>query len=76
MSAIEQYKGLVDVESEGIRFLDAEEAREIVDRHARKYFDMSAEEFVHAWRDGELDDHPNQSEVTFVAMMLPLISDE
>ena len=54
-----------------VRFVDHIEGYKILDRQARRYFDMSGEEFMHAWNSGELDDYPDQSRVTFVAMLIP-----
>jgi hypothetical protein len=47
-----------------------ERGREILDNAARKYLDMSGDEFSRRWAAGEFeqDDRP---EVTHVAMLLP-----
>ena len=52
----------------------AEEWREIVDRAARYYFNMSGEEFERAWKAGEIDpnDPETHSKVMRVAMLLPI----
>jgi hypothetical protein len=42
-----------------------------VDREARRYLHMSAEEFIRAWEAGEFDDDPDRPDVMYVAMLLP-----
>lgn len=54
-----------------VRFVDHIEGYKILDRQARRYFDMSGEEFIRAWNSGELDDRPDQSRVTLVALLIP-----
>ena len=49
----------------------AEEGRAILDRAARRYLNMSAEEFIEAWNAGKFDDNPDRPEVMRVAMLLP-----
>lgn len=51
--------------------VSAEEGREIVDRAARRYLNMSGEEFVAAWDGGAFDSDPDRPEVMRVAMLLP-----
>lgn len=53
-----------------IRFVDHIEGYKILDRQARRCFDMSGEDFIRAWNSGELDDHPDQSKVDYVAMLI------
>ena len=57
---------------EGVHFLTYQEGWEVLDRQARRYLDMSGEEFVEAWRAGKFDDNPDRPEVMRVAMLLPL----
>ena len=51
----------------------AEEWREIVDRAARYYLNMSGDEFERAWKAGEIDpnDPERHSRVMAVLMLLP-----
>jgi hypothetical protein len=54
-----------------IRELTSEEWMAFVDREARRYLHMSAEEFIRAWEAGEFDDDPDRPDVMYVAMLLP-----
>lgn len=62
-----------------IRDLTPEEGRELFDRAARYYLDMSGEEFIRKWDAGEFDDPDDRSknppEVMDVAMLLPFARD-
>jgi hypothetical protein len=51
--------------------MSAEEARELLDRQARRHLGMSGEEFVAAWFAGHFADDPDRPEVMRVAMLLP-----
>lgn len=53
-----------------VRELDAQEGRELLDRQARRYLDMSGEKFAQAWHSGELDPD-RDAHVARVAMLLP-----
>lgn len=53
-----------------IKELTAEEGRELFDRAARRYLNMSGDEFIRAWDAGEFDD-PEQPDVIRVAMLIP-----
>ena len=54
-----------------IKEVSAEEGHAILDRAARRYLNMSAEEFIAAWNAGQFDDNPDRPEVMRVAMLLP-----
>lgn len=62
-----------------IRDLTPEEGRELFDRAARYYLNMSGEEFISKWDAGEFDDPDdrtkNPPEVMEVAMLLPFARD-
>jgi len=53
-----------------VREQDPSEGRALLDRQARRYLDMSGEEFTHAWEAGEFVDRED-SAVVRVAMLLP-----
>ena len=55
-----------------IRELTHEEGLALLDREARRYLQMTAEEFIRAWEAGEFDDDPDRPDVMYVAMLLPL----
>ena len=57
---------------QGAHELDREEARAFLDAQARRYLDMSGDEFQRAWEAGEFDDDPDRPEVMRVAMLLPI----
>ena|SRR6266853_326585 len=53
--------------------LTEEEAAALFDREARRYLGMSGQEFITAWESGKFDENPDQSDVMYVAMLLPLV---
>ena len=53
--------------------LTDEQASALFDREARRYLGMSAEAFLAAWDAGQFDADPDQSDVMYVAMLLPLV---
>jgi hypothetical protein len=53
--------------------LTDEEAYALFDREARRYLGMSGQEFIVAWESGKFDENPDQSDVMYVAMLLPLV---
>lgn len=55
-----------------IHEFSAQEGREIFDRAARFYLDMSGEEFLAAWDAGTFRDDPDQLGVMDVVMLLDL----
>jgi hypothetical protein len=55
-----------------VRALTEGEAREVLDRQARRYLDMSGEDFVAAWDAGRFRHDDDRPEVVRVAMLLPL----
>lgn len=48
-----------------------EEGWRMLDRQARKYLNLSGEEFVRRWEAGEIDD-PDRTDVLRVAFLIPL----
>jgi hypothetical protein len=54
-----------------IRELSDEEGRELFDRQARRYLNMSGEEFIRRWDAGEFDEGPENPAVVRLAMLLP-----
>jgi hypothetical protein len=59
------------VTNEHIRELTHEEGRALLEREARRYLGMSANEFIQAWESGKFADHPDRSDVMYVALLLP-----
>ncbi len=53
--------------------LTDEEAYALFDREARRYLGMSGQDFITAWESGKFDADPDQSDVMYVAMLLPLV---
>ena len=52
--------------------LTEEEDREMKEKLARHYFDMSLDEFTVAWKAGKFDgDQERHGDVVFLASMLP-----
>lgn len=60
-----------------VQELTQEEGRELFDRQAPRYLNMSGDEVIRAWDAGEFDDPDDRSkngpEVMRVAMLLPLV---
>ena len=54
-----------------IHELTLEEGWELLDREARRYLNLGAEEFLAAWEAGKYDNEPERSEVIYVAMLIP-----
>ena len=50
--------------------IDETEGRALVDAHARKYLNMSGEEFMARYAAGDIED-PDRSEVARVAILIP-----
>jgi len=56
---------------DGVQVLNREEWLAIVDRQARRYLNMSGEEFIRAYRAGEIDvDGPDHLNIMRVAMLV------
>ena len=53
--------------------LTEEQAYALLDREARRYLGMSAQEFITAWEAGKFDEDPDRPDVMYVAMLLPLV---
>ncbi|MGH3088111.1 MAG: hypothetical protein ACRDSJ_12425 [Rubrobacteraceae bacterium] len=60
-----------------VRELSREEGRELFDRQARRYLDMTGEEFLKKWDSGEFGDpddrRKNPPGVMRLAMLLPFV---
>jgi hypothetical protein len=55
-----------------VRMITKVEGMGILDKGARRYSDMSGEEFIHAWESGQFDDDPDGPNVMYVALLIPL----
>lgn len=53
--------------------LTEEQAYALLDREAHRYLHMSAQDFILAWNAGKFDEDPDQPDVMYVAMLLPLV---
>lgn len=51
-----------------------EDGWRMLDRQARKYLNLSGEEFVRQWESGEIED-PDRTDVLRVAFLIPLAAD-
>ena len=58
------------VEDVIVREATREEGRQMLERAARRYLKMGADEFIAAWKAGQIVD-PDRPEVVRVAMLLP-----
>jgi hypothetical protein len=54
----------------GIVFVTRRQGRQMLDRQARKHFNMTGDEFARRYRAGEIED-PDRSEVITTAMLIP-----
>lgn len=72
MKSLSEHEEVPQSTNPQVRYLTIEQGHEILDRQARRYFDMSGDEFIRAYAAGELDDHPCESDVTYVALLIPL----
>lgn len=60
----------VEIEGIVLEVLDQEEGRQLLDEQARKYFDMTGDEFSRSYCAGQIDiDDPNG---LMVSMLLPI----
>lgn len=55
---------------EPIRELTREQGEDLLDREARRYLNMSGQEFLRAWNAGEFEDL-DRPEIIRVAMLVP-----
>jgi|GEM_PF-5505251 len=51
-------------------FISPDEGKQLLDKQARKYLNMSGEEFRRQYRAGQIED-PERSEVVRVSLLLP-----
>lgn len=59
---------------EGVEELTPEKSRDLFERQARRYLNMSGDEFVEAWREGKFADREDEEAVAHVVKLLPLVS--
>jgi hypothetical protein len=62
---------MVQTEVTPTKELTLEEGRVLLDKQARRYLNMSGDEFVKRWEAGEFDDDPDRPEIMRVAMLIP-----
>lgn len=53
--------------------LSRDEGYALLDRQARRYLNMSADEFLQAWESGQFGDNPDRPEVMRVAMLINMV---
>jgi len=56
-----------------VRQLTKEEGMALLEQEAQRYLKMSAQEFIDAWEQGQFDDHSDQPDVMYLAMLLPFV---
>jgi hypothetical protein len=54
-----------------IKELSLEEGRKLLDKQARRYLNMSGDEFIQKWESGEFDDDPDRPEIMRLVMLIP-----
>ena len=60
--------------SAAISMLDKSEGYRMLDRLTQKHFNLSADEFIAAWRSGKLHDENEYPEAVRLAMMIPHVA--
>ena len=66
---------MAPIDTGTIKELSLEEGRKLLDKQARRYLNMSGDDFIKKWEAGEFDDNPDRPEVMEVAMLLPFVCD-
>jgi hypothetical protein len=62
---------MVQTEMSPTKELTLKEGRALLDKQARRYLNMSGDEFVKRWEAGEFDDDPDRPEVMRLVMLIP-----
>jgi hypothetical protein len=64
---------MVQLEANNVKELTLEEGRSLLDKQARKYLNISGDEFIKKWDAGEFGDDPDRPEIMHVAMLIPFV---
>jgi len=67
-------KGRVATAAGGVHELTREEAWELVDRQTKRYFNLSAQEFVDAWKAGRFKE-VDEADVVRLGLLVPLLNE-
>jgi hypothetical protein len=62
---------MVQLESNNVKELTLEQGRSLLDRQARKYLQISGDEFIKKWESGEFGDDPDRPEIMRLVMLIP-----
>jgi len=54
-----------------IKELTLEDGRELLDKQARRYLNMSGSEFIEKWEAGEFREDPDRPDVMRLVMLIP-----
>ena len=66
---------MVRAKGSDVHRLSRKEGREMLDKLAHRYLDMTVDEFMTAWDSGALDAKAERPEVVRLAMLLPFARD-
>lgn len=72
---IRKHEPTEELDEDRVEYLTYEEALTMFDETARRYMNMSGEEFLRRWKDNDFDD-PGSSEVMHVGVLAPLFTEE
>lgn len=64
-----------EFDEDRVEYLSHAEALQALDNLARRYLDMSGEEFLRRWKDNDFDD-PDSFEVTHVGILAPMLVED
>lgn len=57
--------------TKGVQTLSPEEGRALLDKQARRYLNLSGEEFIRKWEAGEFEADADRPEIMRLVMLLP-----
>lgn len=72
--ATRKHEPVEELDEDRTEYLTREEGLAVIDEHARKYLNMSGEEFLQRWETGDFDD-PESYEVFRVGILVPLAAE-
>jgi hypothetical protein len=62
---------MAPIDTGTIKELSLEEGRKLLDKQARRYLNMSGDQFIQKWESGEFDDDPDRPEIMRLVMLIP-----
>ena len=62
---------MVQLEASSVKELTLKQGRALLDKQARKYLQLSGDEFIKKWDAGEFDENPDRPEIMRLVMLIP-----